>query len=102
MAATDGVGRKEGFLLNWDFVLLWAGHLGFEIGAVVYGIALGFWILERTGSTTMALISASVVLPKLLLGPLSSSSPCRPGLRAAPRTSGFRMRLSRWNSSSRR
>ena len=58
--------------LTKDFIILWQGHFVSAIGTVVYGIALGFWVLAETGSTAMmGLVSAAVVLPKLFIGPIA-------------------------------
>ncbi len=61
-------------LWNRNFLLLWQGQLVSALGDAVYRIALGFWILEATGSTALmgALMAVSVV-PRVLLSPLSGA-----------------------------
>lgn len=72
MVDEKGPGRPG--YLNSSFVLLWQGNFISATGTVVYGMALGFWVLAKTGSTTlMGLVSASVVIPKLVLGPFAGS-----------------------------
>jgi MFS family permease len=57
---------------NRDFVLLWQGQLVSVMGDVVYSIALGFWILARTGSTAlMGTLMAAGTLPRVLVAPFA-------------------------------
>jgi hypothetical protein len=44
--------RKEK-LWTKDFSLIWQGQLISTLGDAAYSIALGFWILQVTGSTAM-------------------------------------------------
>jgi DHA3 family macrolide efflux protein-like MFS transporter len=38
---------------NRNFFILWQGQLVSFLGDVVYSIALGFWVLQTTGSTAL-------------------------------------------------
>ncbi|MGH4122818.1 MAG: hypothetical protein ACREV6_07805 [Clostridium sp.] len=68
------INKSENKLLNLNFFLLWQGQLVSEIGDTVYGVALGFWILAFTGSTTlMGLLSAATVLPRIFLSPIAGT-----------------------------
>lgn len=61
-------------LWNKNFFLLWQGLLVSIIGDVFYGIALGFWILEKTGSTAlMGTLMAASTAPRVILSPLSGA-----------------------------
>lgn len=77
-ADTDGssVPRSEPVgpqrLWNRDFLLLWQGQLVSSLGDVVYGIALGFWILAETGSTAMmGTLMAASALPRIVVAPFA-------------------------------
>jgi len=57
---------------NRAFFLLWQGQLVSALGDVVYGIALGFWILEKTGSTAlMGSLMAVSALPRIVVAPFA-------------------------------
>lgn len=59
-----------GRLLRRDFVLLCQGQAVSTVGDAAYRVALGFWVLERTGSTAlMGLVVAASLLPKVALAP---------------------------------
>ncbi|MGM9973706.1 MAG: MFS transporter [Clostridiaceae bacterium] len=59
-------------LWNVNFFLLWQGQLVSSLGSVVYNIALGFWVLQLTGSKAlMGAIMASSSLPRFILGPFA-------------------------------
>lgn len=59
-------------LWNANFFLLWQGQLVSAIGDAVYGIALGFWVLERTGSTAlMGTLMATSMLPRVVVSPFA-------------------------------
>lgn len=59
-------------LWNMNFFLLWQGQLVSSLGSVIYSIALGFWVLQLTGSTAlMGAIMASSSIPRFLLGPFA-------------------------------
>jgi MFS family permease len=60
----------RGKLWNLNFFLLWQGQFVSKIGDVMYGIALGFWVLLMTDSTAlMGTIMAVTALPKIFLSP---------------------------------
>jgi MFS transporter, DHA3 family, macrolide efflux protein len=55
-----------------NFLLLWQGQLVSILGDVVYAIALGFWILQKTGSTAlMGGLMAASMLPRILASPVA-------------------------------
>lgn len=57
---------------NKDFILLWQGQLISFLGDVIYSFAIGFWVFEKTGSSgIMSLVTASAMVPRLLLGPVA-------------------------------
>jgi DHA3 family macrolide efflux protein-like MFS transporter len=57
---------------NRDFLILWQGQLVSFFGDVVYAIALGFWILQTTGSTAlMGALLAATSLPRVLASPFA-------------------------------
>jgi len=59
-------------LWNLNFFLLWQGRLVSVVGDIVYEIALGFWILAVTGSTTlMGTLMAATVLPRVIISPFA-------------------------------
>ena len=59
-------------LWNLNFFLLWQGRLVSVVGDVVYEIALGFWILAVTGSTTlMGTLMAATLLPRVIIAPFA-------------------------------
>jgi MFS transporter, DHA3 family, macrolide efflux protein len=59
-------------LWTTNFLLLWQGQLVSILGDVVYAIALGFWILQRTGSTAlMGGLMAASVLPRIVASPVA-------------------------------
>ena len=59
-------------LWTTNFLLLWQGQLVSILGDVVYSIALGFWILQKTGSTAlMGALMAASVLPRILASPVA-------------------------------
>ena len=52
-----------------NFFLLWQGSLISFIGDMLYQFALGFWVLDKTGSTaTMGLIMAAGFIPQIIFG----------------------------------
>lgn len=54
------------------FLLVWQGQLVSTLGDVVYGLALGFWVLAETGSTAlMGTIMAASTLPRILVAPFA-------------------------------
>jgi MFS transporter, DHA3 family, macrolide efflux protein len=55
-----------------NFFLLWQGQLVSAVGDIVYSIALGFWILEKTGSTAlMGTLMAATALPRFAGAPFA-------------------------------
>lgn len=55
--------------LNKNFFLLWTGQMVSQIGDKFYGIALAWWILQKTNSPViMGFFMASSVLPGLAFG----------------------------------
>jgi DHA3 family macrolide efflux protein-like MFS transporter len=59
-------------LWNFNFFLLWQGQFVSAMGDVAYSIALGFWILARTGSTAlMGTLMAASSLPRMLVSPFA-------------------------------
>ena len=57
---------------NRNFVLLWQGQLVSALGDTIYAIALGFWILQVTGSTAlMGSLMAATMLPRILVAPFA-------------------------------
>jgi DHA3 family macrolide efflux protein-like MFS transporter len=59
-------------LWNANFYLLWQGQLISALGDTVYAIALGFWVLEKTGSTAvMGTLMAVSSLPRVAIAPFA-------------------------------
>ena len=57
---------------NRDFLILWQGQLVSLLGDVVYAIALGFWVLQATGSTAlMGSLLAVTSLSRVLASPFA-------------------------------
>jgi MFS transporter, DHA3 family, macrolide efflux protein len=55
-----------------NFFLLWQGQLVSAVGDIVYSIALGFWILQKTGSTAlMGTLMAATALPRFAGAPFA-------------------------------
>jgi Arabinose efflux permease len=55
-----------------NFLILWQGQLVSTLGDAAYSIALGFWVLSVTGSTTlMGLLQAASTLPGILISPFT-------------------------------
>ncbi|MEG0773086.1 MFS transporter [Clostridium sp.] len=64
--------NKSERLWNKNFFLLWQGQLVSVLGNIVYSIALGFWILDLTGSTAlMGSLMATSMVPNLILTPFA-------------------------------
>ncbi len=64
--------NKAGKLWNLNFILLWQGQLVSILGEVVYGLVLGFWVLETTGSTAlMGGLMAASTLPRIIVSPFA-------------------------------
>ncbi len=59
-------------LWNLSFYLLWQGQLVSALGDAVYAIALGFWVLNKTGSTAvMGTLMAVSSLPRVAIAPFA-------------------------------
>ncbi|MBN2557215.1 MAG: MFS transporter [Clostridia bacterium] len=59
-------------LWNKNFILLVQGRFVSLFGSALFGIALGFWILDETGSgTLMGTIMAASALPRVLVSPFA-------------------------------
>lgn len=59
-------------LWNANFYLLWQGQLISALGDAVYAIALGFWVLNKTGSTAvMGTLMAASSLPRVAIAPFA-------------------------------
>jgi len=55
-----------------NFFLIWQGQLVSTLGDAAYSIALGFWILQVTGSTVlMGTVMAVSALPGILISPFA-------------------------------
>jgi MFS family permease len=64
--------EKTASLWNKNFLLLWQGQLVSSLGDNFYAIALGFWVLEKTGSTgLMGTLMAASTLPRVLISPFA-------------------------------
>jgi DHA3 family macrolide efflux protein-like MFS transporter len=68
-------GRREPSLLrNRNFLLLWQGQAVSQLGNQAFGIGMGFWILEATGSASlMGAVLAALNLPVVLLAPIGGA-----------------------------
>ncbi|MCU0277007.1 MAG: MFS transporter, partial [Acidobacteria bacterium] len=74
IAANNPPGQSPapGRLWNRNFFILWQGQLVSALGDVIYSIALGFWILAKTGSTAlMGALMAAAALPRVLVSPFA-------------------------------
>ena len=61
-------------LWNKDFVLLLQGNAVSTIGDLMYSVAIGYWVYERTGSSgLMGIMSAISMLVTMLLSPFGGS-----------------------------
>lgn len=68
-------------LWNRNFAILWQGQMISDFGNAAFSVALGFWVLERTGGNTalMGVIEAVFALPGVLLGPFAGAFADRHG-----------------------
>ena len=58
------------------FSVIWFGQLISTLGSGLTGFALGVWIYEETGSTTLfALNILAYTLPSLLMSPIAGALP---------------------------
>lgn len=61
-------------LWNKDFILLLQANAVSAIGDIMYGVAIGFWVYEKTGSSAlMGLMSAISMFVSMFLSPFSGS-----------------------------
>lgn len=66
--------ETESKLLNPNFLLLWGGQTISLLGNQAYGLAMMFWLMEKTGSASlMGLVMTVSSLPALLLSPLGGA-----------------------------
>ena len=61
-------------LWNKDFILLLQANAVSTIGDVMYGVAIGYWVYEKTGSSAlMGIMSAVSMFVTMFLSPFSGS-----------------------------
>ena len=61
-------------LWNKDFVLLLQGNMVSTIGDLMYSVAIGYWVYEKTGSSAlMGIMSAISMFVTMFLSPFSGS-----------------------------
>jgi len=61
-------------LWNKDFILLLQGNAVSAIGDLMYGVAIGYWVYEMTGSSAlMGIMSAISMFVSMFLSPFSGS-----------------------------
>lgn len=59
-------------LWNKNFILLAQGRFVSLLGSVLFSVALGFWVLDKTGSgTLMGSIMAASSLPRIIISPFA-------------------------------
>ncbi|HEX2938996.1 MAG TPA: MFS transporter, partial [Ruminiclostridium sp.] len=64
--------NKSDKLWTKDFLLIWQGQLVSLLGDAAYSVALGFWVLQVTGSTVlMGTLMAASTLPGVLVSPFA-------------------------------
>ena len=64
--------EKREKLWTKDFLLIWQGQLVSTLGDAAYSVALGFWVLQATGSTAlMGSLMAASALPGILISPFA-------------------------------
>lgn len=67
-----GIKGNKSKLWNKNFFLLWQGQLISCLGDALYSIALGFWVLEKTGSSAiMGTLMACISIPRIVIGPFA-------------------------------
>lgn len=63
---------KKDRIWSRDFFLIWQGQLVSTMGDAAYSIALGFWVLQTTGSTAlMGTLMAVSAIPGILVSPFA-------------------------------
>ena len=71
-SAVTSVNNKTEKLWSKNFLLLWQGQLVSVFGDAVYALALGFWVMAKTGSTAlMGTLMAASTLPSVLISPFA-------------------------------
>ena len=61
-------------LWNKDFILLLQGSAVSTIGDLMYSVAIGYWVYEKTGSTSlMGIMSAISMFVTMFLSPFAGS-----------------------------
>jgi len=61
-------------LLNKDFVLLLQGNIVSTIGDLMYSVAIGYWVYEQTGSSSlMGIMSSISMFVTMFLSPFTGS-----------------------------
>jgi len=66
------ISDKPTKLWNKNFILLAQGRFVSLFGSVLFSVALGFWVLDKTGSgTLMGTIMAASSLPRILIAPFA-------------------------------
>ncbi len=61
-------------LWNKDFILLLQGNVVSALGDLMYGVAIGYWVYERTGSSAlMGVMSAISMFVTMILSPFCGS-----------------------------
>lgn len=71
----DGLNTmKKRKLWNKDFVLLLQGSVVSTIGDVMYSVAIGYWVYEKTGSSSlMGIMTAISLFVTMVLSPFTGS-----------------------------
>jgi DHA3 family macrolide efflux protein-like MFS transporter len=65
-------GSQDENIWNKNFLLLWLGQFVSSAGDVFYSIALGFFVLEITGSTVlMGTLMAVSMVPRIIISPFA-------------------------------
>lgn len=61
-------------LWNKDFILMLQGNAFSAIGDILYSVAIGYWVFEQTGSSTMMGVMSSIsMFMVMLVSPFSGS-----------------------------
>lgn len=61
-------------LWNKDFILLLQGNIVSTVGDLMYGVAIGYWVYEQTGSNSlMGIMSAISMFVTMFLSPFTGS-----------------------------
>ena len=67
-------------LWNKDFILLLQGSTVSMIGDLMYSVAIGYWVFQETGSSSlMGLMSAISLFVTMFLSPFTGSELCNSG-----------------------